>query len=804
MVCMEKRLVARYLILTVIFIGLVASLLVLRGVDFTGYAIYIDKGDGTTTLKLQTADSDNLGDVFADGGVANKNRGISSDLKVQRNPYQRVYIKFNISGVPVGQIIDNSQLCLYLYNDQGAQTVFASHVYVHDWDEGSEDGIDVSGQDYTTNLTWNNQPCGVDLDNSINCNLTAESSTVNDGTLDGTWQCWNVVNAVSSEYGSGDKDVSIILYTEDFGNPDIFHSKEYSDESLRPYLNVTYHTANTAPTITLVNPQDGATYGYNESIALDFSVSDADGNIDSCWYNLGGGDIVISNCENTTFDVAGNGDYILSVYVNDTPGEEASDGASFNVQIGAPTTILHSPSDVYLASQDVEFSYAPNDTDLQACELWGDFTGSWHLNQTDNSPDNGVENTFSLILPDGSYLWNIRCNDSQGNSAFNGNKTFYVDTVNPDLSVSEPSGTKNSRTGIPLTFSISENNLDSCFYNLSNWDGEKWVLYRENTIINCSIASTTFSVADDYTYLINLYVNDSAGNLNSTNSSFSVDTSTSPPISPPPSGGGSSGGGGTPRNVVNVVEYLELKELPSLIVNPGESRKLTLSAKNIGKGFLNDCKIKGVGDNADLISSEEIKGLSEGEEDDFIFSLKIPELLEVGSYNIELSLICQEANKSISFIAEIIEKKLAVDLISIEKKDGEDIEIFYSLTELSGFDQEVEVEIVLFGQNNERLAELTETKNIKASSNNEFSTVLYIQESLSGSFNLLINAISDTSSSFVQEELVLGSSRVGGLAVLDSEGTDILISVFLIIVFGIFAVFVIRRILKLRKLKKEK
>ena len=64
-------------------------------------------------------------------------------------------------------------------------------------------------------------------------------------------------------------------------------------------VNIDYTLLNTAPTINIVSPQDGASYGYNESLALDFSASDADDNIDSCWYNLNiGENIIIANCAN--------------------------------------------------------------------------------------------------------------------------------------------------------------------------------------------------------------------------------------------------------------------------------------------------------------------------------------------------------------------------------------------------------------------------------------------------------------------------------------------------------------------------
>jgi len=64
------------------------------------------------------------------------------------------------------------------------------------------------------------------------------------------------------------------------------------DSSVSPSLtsvDINYDLVNTAPSINLVLPDEGDSYGYNESIALNFSVSDSDDNLESCWYNLDGG-----------------------------------------------------------------------------------------------------------------------------------------------------------------------------------------------------------------------------------------------------------------------------------------------------------------------------------------------------------------------------------------------------------------------------------------------------------------------------------------------------------------------------------
>jgi len=200
---------------------------------------------------------------------------------------------------------------------------------------------------------------------------------------------------------------------------------------------------------------------------------------------------------------------------------QTNDSVSFSVQVGAPTISLDFPVGVYLGSGDVEFSYTPTDIDLQMCELFGDFNDTFSLNQTDSSPTSGSVNQFNLTLEDGSYLWNIRCNDTIGNSAFNGNKTFYVDTTNPEIVLTEPNGTKSS-SPISAIFNITDNlNIDYCWYNVTNVNGEALISNRE--ISNCSVnTSLSFTLGDDESNAnFNLYANDSAGNSDSATIVFS-------------------------------------------------------------------------------------------------------------------------------------------------------------------------------------------------------------------------------------------------------------------------------------------
>ena len=289
--------------------------------------------------------------------------------------------------------------------------------------------------------------------------------------------------------------------------------ENHSSIAITRWLNVTLDT--TAPNLNIESPQDGAAYGYNNFIVLGFAVSDA--HLQSCLYNINNGENVsLINCENSSFSVQGDGEYNLSLYANDSLGNLAVKSTVFSVKIGAPTVTLIYPIGVYFNSYKISFAFVPEDVDLESCELFGNFNGSFELNQTNTNPLNNSENVFNLTLPDGAYIWNIKCNDSQGNFAFNGNKTFYVDTIAPSITLSEPIGTKTSWNNIPLSFSILDMSPTSCLYNVQFASGN--IVKQNTSIANC--LPTTFNVDTIGDYIFNLYVNDYAGNSNHSSSLF--------------------------------------------------------------------------------------------------------------------------------------------------------------------------------------------------------------------------------------------------------------------------------------------
>lgn len=282
-------------------------------------------------------------------------------------------------------------------------------------------------------------------------------------------------------------------------------------------------------------------------------------------------------------------------------------------------------------------------------------------------------------------------------------------------------------------------------------------------------------------------------------------TTQSSSVSPPVSSvdGGSGGGGGFAGNVTKKESHsLEIGGISDMVVEPAESRKMSLTVLNSGKDFLNDCVLNGKGENAGWISSDGAYDLSSGQIQEFLLNLNVPSDVSGGKYLLELELVCKEFSKSYSFSAEIIEKKLQVDILKAERQGSDEILVSYSLAELSGVSQQVDVSIVLLDSENEKIAEFSESKSLDANSKIDSQVTLKIPSDLKGSYNLVINAKSGRASGFAQEEMVIGdSSLIGGFTIfMNRFGGDYLISFFIIVVFGVFAFYLVRRILKFRVL----
>ncbi len=119
---------------------------------------------------------------------------------------------------------------------------------------------------------------------------------------------------------------------------------------------------------------------------------------------------------------------------NVTPVNGTSDTYNFTVDITNPDVNLTAPNDLDFRASAVVFNYSAYDLNIANCSLYTNESGLWTIENTNFSIDNGGNNSFTRVLSDGTYTWNIYCSDLSGRVDFEPNRTLYVDTTPPRYS----------------------------------------------------------------------------------------------------------------------------------------------------------------------------------------------------------------------------------------------------------------------------------------------------------------------------------------------------------------------------------
>lgn len=203
---------------------------------------------------------------------------------------------------------------------------------------------------------------------------------------------------------------------------------------------------------------------------------------------------------------------------------------NFILDLTNPEVQLLNPNNTYLNNSYVIFSYIVNDTYIDSCSLYGNFSGVFELQQTNNSPLNNNINYFYQNINDGIYVWNVLCSDHSSRSSFSSqNYTFIIDTLAPKF------------------YNINENPINPVAFAIRNYTFNitieeinfNHVLFENNfngTLQNYTITSYIDNgINRTYYYMINetnalipgnyyyaWYAFDLAGNKNSTSRTYTV------------------------------------------------------------------------------------------------------------------------------------------------------------------------------------------------------------------------------------------------------------------------------------------
>ena len=208
------------------------------------------------------------------------------------------------------------------------------------------------------------------------------------------------------------------------------------------------------------------------------------------------------------------------------------------VDLTDPIVNLNSPTNNSNISNNVTFNFIVTEDNIDSCMLYGNWTTGWHLNQTLINPSTDtIVNFAPLIIEDNYYIWNVQCNDTSGNSAFNKtNFTFTLDAVAPEVHLISPTNasTWTSSQTVTFTYNVTDANaIHSCSLIIySN------VSLTDTTITKNATQEFIKSLSNrNYYWAVDCI--DFANNQNSSETrKLTVSYS-------PPSGGGGGGGGGT-------------------------------------------------------------------------------------------------------------------------------------------------------------------------------------------------------------------------------------------------------------------
>jgi|GEM_PF-3574331 hypothetical protein len=335
---------------------------------------------------------------------------------------------------------------------------------------------------------------------SNSTNYTSNASVLNYTAVDASAlsKCWYSNNSGkwnSSTYPAGTNFTDLIS-NEGWNNWTVYCNDSIGNEG----SNLTRFFKDTIfPLLGITSP---ANYTNTSDTGIDINYTFSELNPDKCWYSNDSmsRNITLDNCANITNVIWSEGPHNVTVWVNDTSGNENSSKITLVIDTIAPAINIYYPSNNtnYTINASV-LNYTVSDaTELSRC-WYSNNSGKW------NSTYSAAGTNFTdLISNEGWNNWTVYCNDSADNVGSN-RTMFFRDTIPPafaELSNQTIEYYNSLNYGINATDSSGI----SCFT----------VNDSVNFKINCSGYLQNNSIINASLYRLNITANDTLGNLNST------------------------------------------------------------------------------------------------------------------------------------------------------------------------------------------------------------------------------------------------------------------------------------------------
>jgi len=325
---------------------------------------------------------------------------------------------------------------------------------------------------------------------------------------------------------------------------------EWNDQSdglitITFYANDTYGRINsssisiikdsTLPTITLLNPLVGETFG---EVAPNFTVVVYDTNLDVMWYTLDGGLTNITFTTNGTLDQSEwtahpDGTVTLIFYARDLAGNEFNSQIDINKDTAIPMITIIAPLvNEYLSGPPM---YNITIVEPNIDSYWYTIDGG--VTNITLSAFSGVLGSEWLAALDGPITIRFYANDSNSNENF-AEITIIKDSTTPIMAIIDPDDNQEYQVDPPgYLIDIIDVNLESCWYTLDGGITNITIHIpydNTHTQITDSISYTAWDNAPEGTVIIQFYAKDLARNIGTDSVTLIKNTAGyEPPPTPP-------------------------------------------------------------------------------------------------------------------------------------------------------------------------------------------------------------------------------------------------------------------------------
>jgi hypothetical protein len=240
---------------------------------------------------------------------------------------------------------------------------------------------------------YNSSSSSVDFE----CNATDET---------GVYSLNLTINGTVYETVTGDGTTNLTLSSTETLNEGYWEWYCTGNDDTETLNSTTRHlTVDATPPSITATLNETIIYAEGDVVEMSYNITDE--NLDTCWYDYNNTETVITCGEDLTEDITTTNDELtITVYANDTAGNENNYTLDMTLEDVAPTINVTSPIESYDYLYDtIDLNYSINDTNLDSC--WYEYNGT---NNTLNCSEN---TTFNYIA--GIDELTVYANDTVGN-----------------------------------------------------------------------------------------------------------------------------------------------------------------------------------------------------------------------------------------------------------------------------------------------------------------------------------------------------------------------------------------------------